>query len=89
MGSKTAILFDALRQDAEEFFTSADIGDLGSDLRVRQREVAAFLTTTDAGTVARALAGEAQHDPAVAAQFDAELTARSCSGVRRGLPRDC
>jgi len=73
--SKTAILFDALTQDAEEFFTSADTGDLGSDLRARLREVAAFLTTTDAGAVARALAGQAQHDPAVAARFGAEFTA--------------
>ena len=74
--SKTAILFDALTQDAEEFFTSADTGDLGSDLRVRLRAVATFLTTTDAGAVARALAGQAQHDPAVAARFAAEFTAR-------------
>jgi AcrR family transcriptional regulator len=75
-GSKTAILFDALSQDAEEFFTTADTGDLRSDLRVRLREVAAFLSTTDAGAVARALAGQAQHDPAVATRFAAEFTAR-------------
>jgi AcrR family transcriptional regulator len=74
--SKTAILFDALSQDAEEFFTTADTGDLRSDLRVRLREVAAFLSTTDAGAVARALAGQAQHDPAVATRFAAEFTAR-------------
>ena len=74
--SKTAILFDALAQDAEEFFTAADTGDLGSDLRVRLREVATFLTTTDAGAVARALAGQAQHDPAVAARFAADFTSR-------------
>jgi AcrR family transcriptional regulator len=74
--SKTAILFDALNQDAEEFFTTADTGDLRTDLRVRLREVAAFLTTTDAGAVARALLGQAQHDPAVAARFVAEFTSR-------------
>ena len=74
--SKTAILFDALIQDAEEFFTAADTGDLGSDLRVRLREVASFLATTDEGAVVRALAGQAQHDPAVAARFAAEFTAR-------------
>jgi AcrR family transcriptional regulator len=81
--SKTAILFDALSQDAEEYFTTADTGDLRSDLRVRLREVAAFLTTTDAGAVARALAGQAQHDPAVAARFAAEFTAR-----QRALDRE-
>jgi AcrR family transcriptional regulator len=74
--SKTAILFDALTQDAEEYFTTADTGDLGSDLRLRLREVAAFLTTTDAGAVVRALAGQAQHDPAVATRFAAEFTSR-------------
>jgi AcrR family transcriptional regulator len=74
--SKTAILFDALTQDAEEYFTTADTGDLGSDLRLRLREVAAFLTTTDAGAGVRALAGQAQHDPAVATRFAAEFTSR-------------
>jgi len=74
--SKTAILFDALAQDAEEFFTAPDTGDLRGDLRVRLREVATFLTTTDAGAVVRALAGQAQHDPAVAAKFATEFTAR-------------
>jgi AcrR family transcriptional regulator len=74
--SKTAILFDALIQDAEEFFTSADTGDLGGDLRVRLREVAEFLSATDAGAVLRALVGQAQHDPAVAARLAAEFTSR-------------
>jgi len=74
--SKTAILFDALAQDAEEFFTAPDTGDLRGDLRVRLREVATFLTTTDAGAVVRALVGQAQHDPAVAERLAAEFTAR-------------
>ncbi|HTZ91757.1 MAG TPA: TetR/AcrR family transcriptional regulator [Streptosporangiaceae bacterium] len=73
--SKTDILFDALIQDAEEFFTSPDTGDLGRDLRIRLREVATFLTATDAGAVLRALAGQAQHDPAVAARFAADFVA--------------
>jgi AcrR family transcriptional regulator len=74
--SKTAILFDALTEDAEGYFTSPDTGDLGRDLRERLRELAAFLSATDAGAVYRALAGQAQHDPAVAARLDAEFTAR-------------
>ncbi len=73
--SKTDILFDALIQDAEEFFTSPDTGDLRSDLRIRLREVATFLTMTDAGAVLRALAGQAQHDPAVAARFASDFLA--------------
>jgi AcrR family transcriptional regulator len=73
--SRTDILFDALAQDAAEFFTSPDTGDLGADLRARLRELAAFLTKTDAGAVLRALAGQAQHDPAVAARFASEFMA--------------
>src|ERR1700689_2610778 len=73
--SKTAILFDALSTDAAEHFTPVDHGDLGSDLRDHLRQLAAFLTATDAGAVCRALAGQAQHDPAVAARFEAEFAA--------------
>jgi AcrR family transcriptional regulator len=71
--SKTDILFDALTQDAAEFFTEPDTGSLGADLRARLRELATFLTGTDAGAVLRALAGQAQHDPAVAARFESEF----------------
>jgi AcrR family transcriptional regulator len=74
--SKTDILFDALAIDAAEFFAPADHGDLGRDLRDQLSQLAAFLTTTDAGAVLRALAGQAQHDPAVAARFQAEVVAR-------------
>jgi AcrR family transcriptional regulator len=74
--SKSDILFDALIADAEEFFTSPDHGDLGSDLRDHLGQLAAFLTTTDAGAVFRALAGQAQHTPAVAARFASEVIAR-------------
>jgi AcrR family transcriptional regulator len=72
--SKTDILFDALVADADEHFTPPDRGDLGSDLRDHLRQLAVFLTDTDAGAVWRALAGQAQHDPAVAARFHAEFT---------------
>jgi AcrR family transcriptional regulator len=74
--SKSDILFDALITDAEEFFTASDHGDLGSDLRDHLGQLAAFLTTTDSGAVYRALAGQAQHSPAVAARFEAEVIAR-------------
>jgi AcrR family transcriptional regulator len=71
--SKTDILFDALATDAEEHFTTPDHGDLGSDLRDHLRQLAVFLTGTDAGAVWRALAGQAQHDPTVAARFRGEF----------------
>jgi AcrR family transcriptional regulator len=70
--SKTDILFDALAEDAAEYFTAHD-GDLGSDLRHHLRQLAAFLADTDAGAVCRALAGQAQHDPGVAARFRADF----------------
>jgi AcrR family transcriptional regulator len=72
-GSKSDILFDALVVDAAEFFTAPGHGDLGADLRDHLAQLAAFLTTTDAGAVFRALAGQAQHDPAVAARFQADF----------------
>src|SRR5580704_16171348 len=78
--SKTDILFDALKQDASEFFTVPDTGDLGADLRARLRELATFLTETDAGGVARALAGQAQHDSVVAARFGSEFLAAAARG---------
>ena|ERR1700733_6956312 len=74
--AKTDILFDALVADAAEFFIVPDHGDLGRDLRDQFRQLAAFLSRTDAGAVARALAGQAQHDPGVAARFEAEFLAR-------------
>jgi AcrR family transcriptional regulator len=74
--SKTDILFDALTEDAAEYFTFPDTGDLGSDLRERLRQLATFLSATDAGAVCRALVGQAQHDPAVAARFESEFVAQ-------------
>jgi AcrR family transcriptional regulator len=73
--SKTDILFEALAVDADEHFTPSRHDDFRSDLRDHLRQLAAFLTMTDAGAVCRALAGQAQQDPAVAARFDAEFVA--------------
>jgi AcrR family transcriptional regulator len=73
--SKADILFDALATDAAEYFSPPAGQDLASDLRAHLRQLAAFLTATDAGAVCRALAGQAQHDPAAAARFEAEFVA--------------
>jgi AcrR family transcriptional regulator len=73
--SKTDILFDALAEDAAAYFTAYDGEDLGSDLCHHLRQLAVFLAETDAGAVCRALAGQAQHDPEVAARFHAEFVA--------------
>jgi Tetracyclin repressor-like, C-terminal domain len=64
--------------DAErraEHFTIPGHGDLSRDLRDYLGQLAVFLTSTDAGAVFRALAGQAQHDPAVAARFQAQVLA--------------
>src|SRR5580693_3039150 len=51
--SKTDILFEALVVDAAEFFTPSDHGNLGQDLRDRLGQLAAFVSTTEAGAVFR------------------------------------
>ncbi len=71
--SKTDILFDALAEDAAAYFTAYDGADLGDDLRHQLRQLAVFLADTDAGAVCRALAGQALHDPGVAARFRADF----------------
>ncbi|MFG3280372.1 TetR/AcrR family transcriptional regulator [Streptomyces sp. NPDC048111] len=65
--TKTDVLLDAFLQDAAEALTPPDLGDLASDLRAHLRQLALFLTESDAGAVFRALIGHAQHDPAFAA----------------------
>ncbi|MEJ8638748.1 TetR/AcrR family transcriptional regulator [Streptomyces sp. NPDC006475] len=65
--TKTDILLDAFLQDAAEALTPPDHGDLAPDLRAHLRQLALFLTRSDAGAVFRALIGYAQHDPAFAA----------------------
>ncbi|HXW81865.1 MAG TPA: TetR/AcrR family transcriptional regulator [Acidimicrobiales bacterium] len=72
--SKTDILFDALIVDADEHFSSPDGGNLRSDLTDHLRQLVAFLTSTDAGIVWRALAGQAQHDETVAARLQTDFT---------------
>lgn len=73
-GSLTDILFDALVADLAEEFTDPDHGDLGRDLRDHLRQLAAFLTASDAGAVWRALAGQALQDPAVERRLAAEVS---------------
>ena len=70
--SKAEILMDAFVDDAAECLTPPDSGDLGRDLRIHLSGLAGFLTQTDAGAVFRALAGQAQHDPDVAARLRAD-----------------
>jgi AcrR family transcriptional regulator len=71
--SKTEILFDAYILDATEHFTIANHGDLAADLRDQLRQLAAFLTRPDSNAVFCALAGQAQHEPAVAVRFRTDV----------------
>jgi len=70
--SKTDILMDAFVDDAAGQLTPPDRGDLDGDLRIHLSRLARFLTESDAGAVFRALAGQAQHDPELAARFRAD-----------------
>jgi AcrR family transcriptional regulator len=70
--SKAEILMDAFVDDAAEYLSPPDSGDLGQDLRIHLSSLADFLTQTDAGAVFRALAGQAQHDADVAARLRAD-----------------
>jgi AcrR family transcriptional regulator len=70
--SKAEILMDAFVDDAAQYLSTPDTGDLGQDLRDHLGRLADFLTKTDAGAVFRALAGQAQHDPAVATRLRAD-----------------
>jgi AcrR family transcriptional regulator len=74
--SKTDILFDAFVVDADEHFTAPDRGNLREDLRDHLSQLADFLSSTDSGAVFRALAGQAQHDPAIAARFHTDVVIR-------------
>ena len=85
--SLTDILFDALVADLPGEFSLPDHGDLGRDLREHLRQVAAFLTESDAGAVWRALAGQALQDPAVAARFEVAVTASLRERDRRPFER--
>ncbi|MCP3804617.1 TetR/AcrR family transcriptional regulator [Allokutzneria sp. A3M-2-11 16] len=95
--TKTDILLDAFLQDAAEDLPVPDHGDIGRDLREYLRQLAHFLTRTDAGAVLRALLGHAQHDPEFAAvlreryldeQHDRDRLAIERTVTRGLLPAD-
>ena len=85
--SKTEILLEAFIDDAAEYLTPADTGDLATDLRRHLGKLADFLTTTDAGAVFRALAGQAQHDPVLAERLRTEHLGRQRERDRQPLLR--
>ncbi|MFD3516395.1 TetR/AcrR family transcriptional regulator [Streptomyces sp. NPDC058657] len=85
--TRTDILLDAFLQDAAEALTPPDHGDLASDLRAHLRQLAMFLTRSDAGAVFKALIGHAQHDPAFAAALRSGYLDEQCRRDRLPLER--
>ena len=69
--SKTDILLDTFTQDAAKHLAPAE----HDDPRAYLRRLAHFLTATDEGAVLRALIGQAQHDPELAATLRERLRA--------------
>lgn len=67
--SKVDVLLEAFGEDMAQDLTPDDTGDLGADLRAHLARLAEFLTESDPGAVFRALAGQAQHDPQLAARL--------------------
>ncbi|RDI22912.1 TetR family transcriptional regulator [Lentzea flaviverrucosa] len=67
--SKVDVLLEAFTEDMAEHLTPQDTGDLGTDLRTHLATLAEFLTNSDPGAVFRALTGQAQHDPQLAARL--------------------
>lgn len=74
--SKTDVLMDAFLGDAIQHLVPQDGGDLASDLRTHLSDLARFLSDSDAGSVFRALAGQAQHDKVMAERFRRDYLAR-------------
>lgn len=85
--SKVDILLDTFIDDMAQHLTPADLGDLGDDLRQHLHRLARFLTTSDSGAVFRALAGQAQHDPAVAARLRTDYLGQQRARDRLPLER--
>jgi AcrR family transcriptional regulator len=83
--SRTAVLLDAYADDAAEDLTPPETGDLAADLRTHLRNLAEFLTVSDAGAVFRALVGQAQHEPELAAALRRDHLPRQRARDRRPL----
>nr|WP_042191872.1 TetR/AcrR family transcriptional regulator [Kibdelosporangium sp. MJ126-NF4]CEL20339.1 Transcriptional regulator, TetR family [Kibdelosporangium sp. MJ126-NF4]CTQ97564.1 Transcriptional regulator, TetR family [Kibdelosporangium sp. MJ126-NF4] len=89
--SKVDILMDAFVKDVHQHLTLPDTGALPDDLTGYLNDLADFLAHTDQGAVFRALAGQAQHDRAIAARFRDEcvepLRAKERSVLERAVQR--
>jgi AcrR family transcriptional regulator len=85
--SKVDVLLDCLLEDTEHELALPDTGDVETDLRQWLKQVARFLTRSDAGQVLRALVGEAQHDDDIAGAFRSRFLTTSRERDRSLLER--
>jgi len=89
--SKVDILLEAFAEDMTEHLFPPDEGDVGADLRAHLHRLAIFLTESDPGAVLRALAGQAQHDPALATRlrddYLSQQRERDRVPLQRGIDR--
>lgn len=67
--SKTDLLLDAFLDEVEEEMTPIDLGDLCADLGRRAEQLVEFFNRPSNAAMFRALAGQAQHDSAIASRF--------------------
>ncbi|QFZ19795.1 TetR/AcrR family transcriptional regulator [Saccharothrix syringae] len=85
--SKVDVLLEAFGDDLAQHLTPPDLGDLGDELREHLHRLAEFLTRSDPGAVYRALVGQAQHDPDLAARLRTGHLARQRERDRLPLLR--
>ena len=71
--SKTDLLLDAFLEEVEEEMTPIDLGNLRADLGRRAEQLVEFFNQPSNAAMFRALAGQAQHDPAVARRFHEDV----------------
>ena len=71
--SKSDLLFDAFLDETREELKPIDSGSLSGDLRAHLRQMATFFGKAENAIMFKALAGQAQHDEAVAARFRDEV----------------
>lgn len=85
--SKVDILMDTFIDDMAQHLAPPDHGDLGRDLRDHLSRLADFLARSDPGAVFRALAGQAQHDPDLAARLRTDYLSQQRARDRTPLLR--
>ncbi len=81
--SKSDLLFDAFLDETEEELKPIDCGSLGEDLRAHLRQMVTFFGNAGNAAMFRALAGQAQHDEAIATRFRNEIIEQQRNRDRR------